>query len=117
MAGLSLGSPLESSHGAPTMMVLAEVGESADGRADVSGLVSDLVKADTAEGVLNTMVRINDVVDSDEEGLLENSFAKEVRGGVVTCYWSFWKFLYWVAPVNCIGRASYCRLFLVALGL
>lgn len=74
------GSPLGDleRRGAPTMMVLSE-GESADGRADVTGLVSDLKRADSAERLLNTMVKINDVVDADEEGVLENPFAKEVR--------------------------------------
>lgn len=65
-------------HGAPTLMVLAEAGESADGRADVTGLVSDLERGQSAESVLNTMVKINEAVDSDEDGLLENPFAREV---------------------------------------
>lgn len=59
-------------------MVLAEAGESADGRADVTGLVSDLKRGQTAESVLNTMVKINEAVDADEDGLLENPFAREV---------------------------------------
>lgn len=65
-------------HGAPTLMVLAEAGESAEGRADVTGLVSDLKRGESAESVLNTMVKINEVVDADEDGLLENPFAREV---------------------------------------
>ena len=59
-------------------MVLAEAGESAEGRADVTGLVSDLKRGESAESVLNTMVKINEVVDADEDGLLENPFAREV---------------------------------------
>lgn len=58
-------------------MVLAEAGESADGRADVTGLVSGLERGQSAESVLNTMVKINEAVDSDEDGLLENPFARE----------------------------------------
>lgn len=74
------GSPLGDleRHGAPTMMVLSE-GESVEGRADVTGLVAEMKSADSAGRLLNTMVKINDVVDADEEGVLENPFAKEVR--------------------------------------
>eukprot|EP00904_Undaria_pinnatifida_P000166 jgi/Undpi1/1014/HiC_scaffold_10.g04478.m1 len=72
-----LSSARSERHGAPTLMVLAEAGESADGRADVTGLVSDLKRGQTAESVLNTMVKINEAVDADEDGLLENPFARE----------------------------------------
>lgn len=68
---------------APTsaIMLLADEGDStsSDGRADVSQLVSELKKADRADLVLNSMVKINDVVDADEDGVLENPFAAEVR--------------------------------------
>lgn len=68
---------------APTsaVMLLADEGDStsSDGRADVSELVLELKKADRADSVLNSMVKINDVVDSDEDGVLENPFATEVR--------------------------------------
>lgn len=65
-------------HGAPRLMVLAEAGESADERADVTGLMSDLKRGGSAESVLNTMIKINEAVDADEDGLLENPFAREV---------------------------------------
>lgn len=73
-----LSSARSERHGAPTLVVLAEAGESADGRADVTGLVSDIKTGKTAESVLNTMVKINEAVDADEDGLLENPFAREV---------------------------------------
>lgn len=80
---LGSGSLLAGRGGAPTntMMLVADEGDytSADGRADVSQIVSELKKADRADSVLNSMVKINDVVDADEDGLLENPFAKEVR--------------------------------------
>lgn len=62
-------------------MLLADEGDptSSDGRADVSDLVSELKRADRADLVLNSMVKINDVVDADEDGVLENPFAAEVR--------------------------------------
>lgn len=61
------------------MMVLSEADDTAGGRTDATGsLASELRRADKAESVLNTMVKINDVVDGDEEGVLENTFAKEV---------------------------------------
>lgn len=61
-------------------MVLADEGDfsSADGRADVSQLVLELKKADKPDTLLNSMVKINDVVDGDEDGVLENPFAAEV---------------------------------------
>ena len=40
--------------------------------------MSDLKRGESAESVLNTMVKINEVVDADEDGLLENPFAREV---------------------------------------
>lgn len=77
------GSLLSGRGGAPisAMMLVADEGgyTSADGRADVSQIVAELKKADRADSVLNSMVKINDVVDADEDGLLENPFAKEVR--------------------------------------
>lgn len=65
--------------GAPTTLVMTEATDSADGRADVSGLVSELRGADKADSVLNVMIKINDMVDADDEGVVENPFAKEVR--------------------------------------
>lgn len=64
-------------------MVLADEGDfsSADGRADVSQLVLELKKADRPDTLLNSMVKINDVVDGDEDGVLENPFAAEVCTG------------------------------------
>ena len=66
---------------ASAVMLLADEGDStsSDGRADVSDLVSELKRADRADLVLNSMVKINDVVDADEDGVLENPFAAEVR--------------------------------------
>lgn len=75
--------------GAPTLMVLAEAGESVDGRADVTGLVSDLKRGESAESVLNTMIKINEAVDTDEDGLLENPFAREVSALEVQRVWGF----------------------------
>lgn len=46
---------------------------------DVPSLLSELRQADRADRLLNTMVKINDMVDTDEEGLLENPFEKEVK--------------------------------------
>ncbi len=86
------GSSLPWRGGAPmnTMMLVADEGDytSPDGRADVSQMVSELKKADRADSVLNSMVKINDVVDADEDGLLENPFAKEV--GVFVCVLLSW---------------------------
>ncbi|CAM9856482.1 unnamed protein product [Ectocarpus fasciculatus] len=64
---------------ANVLMVLADEGDfsSADGRADVSQLVLELKKADKPDTLLNSMVKINDVVDGDEDGVLENPFAAE----------------------------------------
>eukprot|EP00752_Nemacystus_decipiens_P014171 g12602.t1 len=61
------------------VMLLADEGDSSssDARADVSGLVAELKRADRADLLLNSMVKINDVVDADEDGVLENPFAKE----------------------------------------
>lgn len=74
---------LQGNGAAPTsaVMLLADEGDStsSDGRADVSELVSELKKANRADSVLNSMVKINDVVDADEDGVLENPFAAEVR--------------------------------------
>lgn len=73
---------------APTsvVMMLADddgtTSAAADGRADVSQLVSELKRADRADTLLNSMIKINDVVDADEDGLLENPFATEVSGWV-----------------------------------
>ena len=83
LVGGDLGSSLMPGRGgAPVnaMMLVADEGElaSADGRADVTQIISELRKADRADSVLNSMVKINDAVDSDEDGLLENPFAKEV---------------------------------------
>lgn len=65
------------------VMLLADEGDlmstSSGGRADVSQLVLELKRADRADSVLNSMVKINDVVDADEDGVLENPFAAEVR--------------------------------------
>lgn len=70
-------------------MVLADDGDfsSADGRADVSQLVLELKKADRPDTLLNSMVKINDVVDGDEDGVLENPFAAEVCTAVLRCLW------------------------------
>ncbi|CAM9237778.1 unnamed protein product [Ectocarpus sp. 4 AP-2014] len=67
------------SSSANVFMVLADEGDfsSADGRADVSQLVLELKKADRPDTLLNSMVKINDVVDGDEDGVLENPFAAE----------------------------------------
>lgn len=72
--------------GAGVVMLLADDdggSTSADGRADVSQLMLGLKKADTADTLLNSMVKINDVLDADEDGVLENPFAAEVSHG--TC--------------------------------
>ncbi|CAM9117371.1 unnamed protein product [Scytosiphon promiscuus] len=50
---------------------------SADGRADVSQLMLELKRADKPDTLLNSMVKINDVLDADEDGVLENPFAAE----------------------------------------
>ncbi|CAM9416371.1 unnamed protein product [Ectocarpus sp. 6 AP-2014] len=64
---------------ANVLIMLADEGDfsSADGRADVSQLVLELKKADRPDTLLNSMVKINDVVDGDEDGVLENPFAAE----------------------------------------
>ncbi|CAM9143166.1 unnamed protein product [Pylaiella littoralis] len=77
---LDRGLPHGSRGGAPTsvVMLLADDGTtSADGRADVGQLVSELNKADRADTLLNSMIKINEVVDADEDGVLENPFATE----------------------------------------
>lgn len=43
----------------------------------VQGLVSELGRAQGAESVLNAMIKINEAVDSDQEGLSEDPFARE----------------------------------------
>lgn len=82
MAGFSSEGGLEGS-GAPTMLVLAadDGGDTEAGRGDVSGLVSQVKTAGSPDTLLNAMVKINDALDADEDGLLENPFAKEVRAG------------------------------------
>lgn len=94
---------LHRSVAAPTsaMMLLADQEDftSSDGRADVSELVPELKKADRADLVLNSMVKINDVVDADEDGVLENSFASEVRCHAQCC------FLTWLEQL----KGSVCR--------
>eukprot|EP00903_Cladosiphon_okamuranus_P013879 g12910.t2 len=63
------------------VMLLADEGDSpstsSQDRADVSQLVLELKRADRADSVLNSMVKINDVVDADEDGVLENRFEAE----------------------------------------
>lgn len=83
VVGGHLDTGLHGQQGAPAsaVMLLADDGDStsSDGRADVSELVLELKRADRADLVLNSMVKINDVVDADEDGVLENPFAAEVR--------------------------------------
>lgn len=73
-------SPSRSSNwgGAQTILVLSDENDSAS-IGGISGLISELKREDTPESLLGTMIKINDVVDADEEGLLEDPFAREVR--------------------------------------
>lgn len=73
-------SPSRSSNwgGAQTILVLSDENDSTS-VGSISGLISELKRGDTPEGLLSTMVKINDVVDADEEGLLEDPFQREVR--------------------------------------
>ena len=62
------------------MLVLAEEDSlTATGGVGIPALVPELKKADSSESLLSTMIKINDAVDADEEGLLENTIEREVR--------------------------------------
>lgn len=76
-------------HGVPTTLVLAAgdddagiVGSGAVGGGgrvtDVADLVKELKGGRDEKELLGTMIKINEIVDADEEGIVENSFAKQV---------------------------------------
>lgn len=77
-------------HGAMTALVLSDEssnnenavdftgGANDSGAVDVGGLVSELKRGQDGKAVLSTMIKINKIVDADEEGVLENSSAREV---------------------------------------
>ncbi|CAN0238706.1 unnamed protein product [Ascophyllum nodosum] len=78
IAGLLPSSNCLDWSGAQTMLVLAEEDSlTATGGVGIPALVPELKKADSSESLLSTMIKINDAVDADEEGLLENTIERE----------------------------------------
>lgn len=76
--------------GVPTTLVLAAGEDDAsimgsgavgngEGVTDVANLVKELKGGRDGKELLGTMIKINDIVDGDEEGVVENSFAKQVK--------------------------------------
>lgn len=88
----SMGTSVQHRHGAPTTILLSEneqpstldssalnVAPSATN--NIPGLVSELRGSQRPDGVLSAIIKINDMMNADTDGLNEDTVAKEVSVG------------------------------------